>query len=669
MAEVFDAGSFLSDQGFELLGPAEKPGAFKVLDENGDEGEFDVASFLKDQGRDPATFDIEANDLNSPIEVSPVGIFDRAKLSLGNAKGQISYLKQKFPDATFNENGDLVVKNNGVWQRVDPSGLGDGSGWEATKELIKDAVDLTDVGINTIPQILAAGSTGGTSALAAGSIAGLSKAVQTSLGRIVGTYEATAEEQIVDSALDAVITFGGTKVINGLSQSVWPAIKAGFKSFGAKAAPAVKEQIAGGIAASSGIRDYNVLRAFDRTDEVANQLKTAIKMAGPSSTYETIETVTKERSIGMAKAILEDGQKALSKTYLKQIDDFAKTVPGSIKTKDLTQTFATFLGGLAEAGLVTPQLSSKTGKVIGFSPVSPSRLAKLYANAGLDEITAKGVSRDVAGFVKSINNLKVKPATGGKAVKNVMEVKRALNEFYYNLVDDKPYMERLLTPFTKQFKVDLLNGFEDVTGNQLNVANVIGGIKGIDDFYSQAKPSVLQANKILGAAGRGTPETLEAFANKLYSDPANHRNAKDLIGTLSKLKGGSFKQVEDSLFDNIAAADFVRLAPRKSPIEGQIVNGLRFMVPLALGATVNPAVGVAAVAGQSPRLALRGIQAAQATRKAFGLLKSTVSQLPVSERFRLLQEPNVATSLFQQAWQAGQTDETAEQLIKEATGQ
>jgi hypothetical protein len=74
-------------------------------------------------------------DPSSPINKSPVSEEDRAILTTGNGKGKVNYLRKKFEDVTEDEHGDLLVKDKGLWHRVDPNQLGDVDPWEATKKI------------------------------------------------------------------------------------------------------------------------------------------------------------------------------------------------------------------------------------------------------------------------------------------------------------------------------------------------------------------------------------------------------------------------------------------------------------------------------------------------------------------------------------------------------
>lgn len=160
---------------------------------------------------------------NSPetaMNKSVVGAIDRLKMSLGNKAGNLAYLQNKVKSGEFedvkpiDENGDeLAVRQNGSWYRVDPVNGEIADPWDKTKEYLKDAADIAPalsgagIGLATLP-ITNAGA-----AAVAGTATG---AIRTSLGRLVGTYEATPVEQAWDVGLEGLLNAAGVKIAAGV---------------------------------------------------------------------------------------------------------------------------------------------------------------------------------------------------------------------------------------------------------------------------------------------------------------------------------------------------------------------------------------------------------------------------------------------------------------------
>ncbi len=181
---------------------------------------FDPKAFIKANTVD-ATGELRPDYANgsteeSPINSSPVSVKDRLVLSLGNEKGKIKYLKENYQDAKVGADGNYLVKNQGMWHRVDPTALGDGDPWEKTKELFKDTVDLAPEATMVGATMAAGVGTGGAGILATGAIGGAVEIARTSLGRAFGTYEADTDEQIKDIAFETMLNIGGGVIAAGV---------------------------------------------------------------------------------------------------------------------------------------------------------------------------------------------------------------------------------------------------------------------------------------------------------------------------------------------------------------------------------------------------------------------------------------------------------------------
>lgn len=163
---------------------------------------------------------------------SIVDFTDRLKMSVGNKAGNINYLKSKFQDVRpikdekGYETDEIAVQKDGQWYRVDPSNGEISDPWEKAKEYAKDLADAAPLiggaaaGIATGGAALAAPMT---AAAATGAGTAL---VRTSLGRIIGTYDATPAEQAFDIGLETLLNVGGAKVAMGVKPTAsWMADK------------------------------------------------------------------------------------------------------------------------------------------------------------------------------------------------------------------------------------------------------------------------------------------------------------------------------------------------------------------------------------------------------------------------------------------------------------
>lgn len=157
---------------------------------------------------------------------SIVSAMDRAKMSLGNLQGNISYLRQKYgdenvqliPDKEGKPTEELAIMQDGTWYRVDAKNGDIPDAWEKTKEYVGDMADLASVfgavgiglGAARINPSLVLTPQGAAVTGAA------TAAIRTSLGRAVGTYEATPAQQIKDSAFEALLNAAGVKIAAGV---------------------------------------------------------------------------------------------------------------------------------------------------------------------------------------------------------------------------------------------------------------------------------------------------------------------------------------------------------------------------------------------------------------------------------------------------------------------
>lgn len=148
---------------------------------------------------------------------------DRMNLSFGNEKGNLAYLKARFPDAKpiLDEKGnptrELAYRQGNTWYRVDPKNGDIADPWEKTKEYMKDAASFAPealgIAVATGTDLL----TGVAALPASAAVAGATAAgVRTSLGRLVGTYDATPAEQAWDVGFESLLNAAGAKVLTGV---------------------------------------------------------------------------------------------------------------------------------------------------------------------------------------------------------------------------------------------------------------------------------------------------------------------------------------------------------------------------------------------------------------------------------------------------------------------
>jgi hypothetical protein len=204
---------------------------------------FDVNTFLNQA---PTIDELTGEELppgfdgktaTSAINKSPLSALDRFKMSMGNTAGNIDYLKKRFdavqpitgPDGKPTD--ELAVMQNGKWYRTDAKNGDIRDPWEMAKSYAKNPSefvgDLADMGPLGVGAGVAAGIGAGAAALfgapalataggavaLAGAVGAGASSVRTSLGRVVGTYDATPQEQLFDIGLETLLNAGTAGVI------------------------------------------------------------------------------------------------------------------------------------------------------------------------------------------------------------------------------------------------------------------------------------------------------------------------------------------------------------------------------------------------------------------------------------------------------------------------
>jgi hypothetical protein len=215
---------------------------------------------------DPVPAYANGTSPSQAIPESPLNIDQRALFSaFGNRAGVEKALRQQFEDVKPDpaDPEKFVVKDQGVWKKLDP----DNTAWETTKNLLSAAGKALNIAFNPFaptysqsiagegPQLDAgerealgdvaditrevgiAGTALATAALTGGAsipiqaaamtgTAGAARTMQTSMGRAVGTYDATAAEQLQDVGTEMLWALGGEAMGVGIRQGARGAVKA-----------------------------------------------------------------------------------------------------------------------------------------------------------------------------------------------------------------------------------------------------------------------------------------------------------------------------------------------------------------------------------------------------------------------------------------------------------
>jgi hypothetical protein len=405
-----------------------------------------------------------ANGLSpeAPINRSPVDAMDRAKLGIGNAAGGVKFLKSKFEDAKLDRSGNVLVKDKGLWHRVDPDGWGDGDAWERTKEIAKDFLDLGDVAIGVAGTVIGAAKGAGTGAVAggaagsvvpgagnlagavgggaAGAIAGaagggaIAAGLRTSLGRLVGTYDATPMEQLYDIGVETLLSAGGEAVALG-AKPTWQMLKKAVGNVSKDASNFGKENLASFLSRQmqepmesirAGLDDRLVLDTAERAAKSAGPVPSDVVKANLQRANNNllIETAPKLRQ-GLNRAWRDDAAKVVEAAG----DDFAFST-GAIARE--TQE------AMSQSGILKPRIRMKGNEqtIVGYDLRSPEEVARLF-DIPTDQVprmfgehsrAAMAQINEVLGSFSTNKTLK-----GKLGAKKAIEVRKSLNDAFEGL--------------------------------------------------------------------------------------------------------------------------------------------------------------------------------------------------------------------------------------------
>lgn len=430
----FDAAGYFESQGLKFKG-VDPEGKALVEDESGQKGTYDVKSLLKSEGLDENA-DITYNTHEDPLNESPVGVIDRLKLSFGNTKGSVAYLKSKFQDATVDSRGDLVVKDQGAWKRVDLDGLGDDEGWKVS-EMLGDVADIGGdalVGAGGLAGAIGGGGIASVGTAAAGS--GVAGGIKNVLGRVAGTYDATPSEFVKDVLIDTAMGMAGEGIVLGGKAFVGPALKRGFTKLSnlgeasqdilAKTFAAADPETGAGTFRTIMQRGREIVDGMtsvnDRAAKMASSRGAQGAEAGVSETAtELAGKILYKDTVDAAKPLVTDIQSNLSNFYEKEIQGAFKEsldanafqeAKANVKqygAEALNQVNAFF----NESGLLT-EISERTAKT-SRKATSNSSIARTVSRNGEEPVSStlqsmqKGTTNSQSTVRSEVNRAQVSP--------------------------------------------------------------------------------------------------------------------------------------------------------------------------------------------------------------------------------------------------------------------
>lgn len=533
---------------------------------------------------------------STPINESPVSALDRAFLSLGNSSGKVKFLKTMFEDVQPNDHGDLAVKKDGSWYRVNAKTFGDNDPWELSRKIAGTVLgttfagkalkafgydydkvkqtdldhfavnakslpgDMADMTGKAIPLagMMAGGALGGGVASVAGAAAGGAggETIRTSLGRLAGTYDATPDQQLKDIGWEGLLATGGKAIELGAK----PALGVLADSLGKMSDTMTnygKSVFSKMWGHATGAGDWAIRRAMDEPAPIVEKVSSTLAKLGPTvDPLEGADILARDQAFKVT-SMAKQAKGALQGLWQKNQADLLGSVP---------KEYAANLGGMMKD--VQQEMATKgLGQVVQdgsssrFVPFTPEQIGKRLAAISDGEIPADQLPRvlgpnslDALKQLSEITNQYSKFPTikGAAGAQKLLEFKRAVGESF----DD------IITQDTPQSIKRMVYGLKDSVTERIgqtfaNVTDATGKSPLYDKYaklnadYASKKDVVDQFNY---AVDNGKVDTL---VKQLVSKSGSFRSLKDEASHMADLLGDRGHGMIQDLMDSEAAKKFL----------------------------------------------------------------------------------------------------------------
>lgn len=623
-----------------------------------------------------------ANGLHpeTPVNQSPVTLEDRFKLQTGNEPGKIAYLKKRYEDARMNADGDLVVKSGGLWHRVDPTGFGDADPWTVTKKILsgkggmqafkdmvsegaKDVADLADVGAAVLAQgtvggLAAAGTLAATAnpalAVNVGRVAGAAaaggvEAYRTSLGRLMGTYQASDEEKLRDVGWETALTLAGEYIPPG-AKLLTKGIGKAFEKIADTAAPSVREHIAMMLSELSGEAPHRLSRAISNAKSVTQEAEKIWGEVGMGDSNLGLDIANRKMAT-LARQGAEQAEEGLYSNYRKGMADVIASTPKDFKG-DMAAVMKGAQQGLVDQGLGTWEVKNPTGNILDlnnktFRFLTPDEVVANINNGAMGDLSptlGKEARERIGEFMDLLKPFEKADVKEGKqGAHYLMEMRRVLNAAYDQTVkdSDSPFTQKLIYGLKKQMDAGIDSQFAAASPE---LAAKFGKLSG--DFSEHADFVRRMADAVKNEGKQ--PGAIENLVREWVSKAGSNTNAKDMArDTLAKLVPNG-----DALFDKILDIDAAKaLQLRVGSASGNsLKQGMQWGARLIPGVSPN-----------KPRDIGRVLKYSQKTL-------DWVKGLPQPLRDQIMQNPMAASTVLNASVQAADGEDHDIRTLLESHG-
>lgn len=627
--------------------------------------ELQLLNSLKEMQIDPNTGEmkppqVSGADPDLAMNESVLDMSDRVKLTLGNKEGQLSYLKSKYEDAAVNTRGDLTIKKDGKWFYADPSGTDYAKDpWELTKDIVADSVGAGIVMGGALGATVMSGGLASVPGAAAGEYA------RTSLGRLVGTYQADALQQTKDIAFESALQLVGEKFIPGAKKGL-DVIGDAVERLGVKMKAEEGARAIGKFYSKFNVGEQSMNTIMNYGKEVNQKMKDIFRAAGNSDARYT--ELLQSDSIEQVKYLAAKAPKILSETYKKMQGQIVDAVDDKF-VSNIKNTAVQAYAQMADDGLAKvvrngEAIQDKTelaklmlfikekGRIpegTKFALKTQNELIDAIQSTGSFDNNALKLASDPEAYalVKALHkNIDIAygaaETTGKAAAKNMMAFKREMGDVLFSLSSKADDLG--LNSMRK--------GFE--TYSNIVDTNVKGALDNVGQggLYSKLNSTWAQLSRELQPLSHtyrqsirtGSDKSFETFLNKVRANPGKNQ--------LSKSSLESVEQAAQALGDIEAAR---AVAASRTALEindaalafnpyisrpGGVDLGLATFGVLGGNPALVTALAVKKLAG-SPQVTKSMVNASQNMWKGLGWLKSQ----PV-EAINMMSKNPVAATAF-----------------------
>lgn len=596
---VFDAGAFMQSEGLTLKDVI-SPGVMLVQGKDGQDSELDLNAFMKSEGISGVPVDY--NTPGTALETSPVGVMDRLRLSFGNTKGSVDYLKKNFQNATVGEDGDLLVQNHGVWQKVDPSGFSNGDGWSAS-EIMADAADLGKDALLTAGTMAGAavGALGvGVGAIpGAGAGAAIASTASAALGRFLGTYQVDSPLELVkDIGMDTGLAMLGEGVAIGAKNTILPAVKSMFSKAGETLAPEAKNMVAKFISKTTGMSENSAITGITDSSTVGKYVDDAVNAAkGPQSlledsifnesvgssvipnSSEALDMAARKQMHSPMRALIGDAngtdsiQKRFSAKYRGKVGQFTNSI-----ADDAEWSIAEPLSeGMSELGTQLHQLGVLDSNALASGKFLMKPVNEIATLMGNDVGRAKALRDSASKFLNMASSHLDEGATfkGKPGAAKYLETIRSLDDTYYDITDAFPQMRDTFTATSSKMKAGVINAAPQQTS--LGVSGPKAAM-GIAQWYGERRGVVGDLTKAAQGGVKGLDRMISQF-NAPASRGLSPAQMFEVAGELMPSKEAGVALMKNLRASN-AAREILSTVPNGAAMKGGLAaRAVNMMAP------------------------------------------------------------------------------------------